>query len=169
MGTEVAEPAESVHVSCVVNGKAVSRHGVDARMTAADFIRDVLQLHGTHIGCEHGVCGACTILVDGESVRSCILFAAQLHGTTVMTVEGLQRQLGELHPLQDAFQRHHGLQCGFCTPGMLLASYELLSEARDVDEETIRDHLAGNLCRCTGYQGIVDAVSDADKTWDRSR
>lgn len=168
-GPTVATPTDTVQVECVVNGRPVNRRGIDARMTASDFLRDVLQLHGTHVGCEHGVCGACTILVDGESARSCILFAVQLNGTHVVTVEGLEQQSGELHPLQEAFKRHHGLQCGFCTSGMLLASYELLSEQRDVDEETIRDHLSGNLCRCTGYQGIVDAVLDADKTWDRQR
>ncbi len=162
-------PADTVDIDCVVNGRRVVRHGVDARTTAVDFIRDTLQLHGTHVGCEHGVCGACTILVDGRSVRSCILFAAQLSGTVVTTVEGLASVSGALHPLQTAFIDHHGLQCGFCTPGMLLAAHELLSEESGVGEERVREHLSGNLCRCTGYQGIVDAVLQADRTWDRSR
>ncbi len=167
MDSAVDRPTASMDISCVVNGDQISRRGIDVRMTAADFLRDVVQLRGTHVGCEHGVCGACTILVDGRSVRSCIMFAVQLRGTSVRTVEGLAHRSGQLHPLQDAFMRHHGLQCGFCTPGMLLASYELLSEGRDLDEGRIRDHLSGNLCRCTGYQGVLDAVQDADRTWSR--
>lgn len=161
------QPTETADISCVVNGEPILRRGIDVRMTAADFLRDVVQLRGTHVGCEHGVCGACTIVVDGRSVRSCIMFAVQLRAAVVLTVEGLAHTPGRLHPIQDAFMRHHGLQCGFCTPGMLLAAYELLSESRDVDERRIRDHLSGNLCRCTGYQGVVDAVKDADRTWIR--
>lgn len=156
----------TVTVDFIINGKHVYHEGVDARLTAADFIRDHLQLHGTRLGCEHGVCGACTILVGGASVRSCTMFAAQLSGTTVTTVEGLEDRPGQLHPIQSAFIRHHGLQCGFCTSGILMVSHELLSEEHDVDEERVREHISGNLCRCTGYQGIVDAVLDADNTWD---
>jgi carbon-monoxide dehydrogenase small subunit len=159
-------PEEKAEVRVDVNGREV-REVVDVRMTAADFLRDVLRLRGTRVGCEHGVCGACTILVDGTSTRSCLTYAPQLDGRTVTTVEGLEPSAGELHPLQDAFMRHHALQCGFCTSGMLLTAYELLSECRNVDEETIRDAVSGNICRCTGYQGIVDAVLDADEKWDR--
>lgn len=157
---------ESADIEVDVNGRSLHRR-VEARMTAADFIRDVLQLRGTHLGCEHGVCGACTILLDGISVRSCILYAPQLDGRSVTTVEGLQPSPGELHPLQAAFMHHHGLQCGFCTAGLLLVALELLSEERDVTEDVVRDGLSGNLCRCTGYQGIVDAVLEADRTWER--
>lgn len=159
-------PVETADVEVEVNGRTL-RCRVSVRMTAADFLRDVVRLHGTHVGCEHGVCGACTILLDGVSVRSCIIFAPQLDGRSVLTVEGLQLSPGELHPLQAAFMNHHGLQCGFCTSGFLLAAFELLSEERDVTEEAIRDSLSGNLCRCTGYQGIVDAVLEADRTWRR--
>jgi aerobic-type carbon monoxide dehydrogenase small subunit (CoxS/CutS family) len=149
-----------------VNGRVV-RQRVDVRMTAADFIRDVLRLRGTRVGCEHGVCGACTILVDGTSVRSCILYAPQLDGRSVTTVEGLEPVLGELHPLQEAFMHHHALQCGFCTAGILLTAYELLGESRNLSEENVREAISGNICRCTGYQGIVDAILEADKKWER--
>lgn len=159
-------PAEWTDIRVKVNGRN-RRHRVEARMTAADFIRDVLRLRGTHLGCEHGVCGACTILLDGTSVRSCILYAPQLDGSSVTTVEGLQPASGELHPLQAAFMNHHALQCGFCTAGILLAAYELLSEERGLSEARVREGLSGNLCRCTGYQGIVDAVLDADRNWGR--
>jgi len=127
-------------------------------MTLADFLRDELGLTGTHLGCEHGVCGACTILLDGRSVRSCLLFAVQAEGHELTTVEGLEREDGSLHPVQEAFSEAHGLQCGFCTPGFLLSVVELLDRHPDPDEALIRTWLSGNLCRCTGYQNIVEAV-----------
>jgi carbon-monoxide dehydrogenase small subunit len=160
------QASEVVSVTVTVNGRSYRRQ-VDARMTAADFLRERLELTGTHVGCEHGVCGACTILVDGRTVRSCILFAPQLDGATVTTVEGLEPSPGELHPLQEAFRRRHALQCGFCTAGFLLTAYEFLQEVSEPDESEIRDALSGNTCRCTGYQGIVDAVALADRTWVR--
>jgi aerobic-type carbon monoxide dehydrogenase small subunit (CoxS/CutS family) len=160
------EPVQMVTVTASVNGTDVHER-VDARLTAADFLRDTLGLLGTRVGCEHGVCGACTILVDGVSSRSCIMFAGQLDGRAVVTVEGLEAPSGELHPLQQAFMRHHALQCGFCTAGFLLTASEFLCERRGVEESEVREAIAGNLCRCTGYQGIVDAVLEADKTWTR--
>lgn len=160
------EASDQVGISVTVNGRGYQRF-VPARMTAADFLREYLELTGTHLGCEHGVCGACTILLDGRTVRSCILYAPQLDGTTVMTVEGLESEPGALHPIQQAFRRCHGLQCGFCTPGFLLTVYEYLREEHSPDEAHIRAALSGNTCRCTGYQGIVDAVREADRTWTR--
>jgi carbon-monoxide dehydrogenase small subunit len=130
---------------------------VEARRSLADFLRDDLDLTGTHLGCEHGVCGACTILLNGEAVRSCLLLAVQCDGAQITTVEGLAR--GEqLHPLQQAFQAEHGLQCGFCTPGMLLSALAFLRDNPAPTETEVRQALAGNLCRCTGYQSIVAAV-----------
>jgi len=144
----------TIHVS--VNGQEFSGT-VEARRSLADFLRDDLDLTGTHLGCEHGVCGACTILLDGEAVRSCLLLAVQCDGARITTVEGLAR--GEqLHPLQQAFQTEHGLQCGFCTPGMLLSALAFLRENPAPTEAEVRQALAGNLCRCTGYQSIVAAV-----------
>jgi len=137
---------------------------VEPRRLLSDFLRENLGLTGTHVGCEHGVCGACTVLLDGETVRSCLTFAIQADGRSVTTVEALASPDGTLHPIQDAFWEEHGLQCGFCTPGFLMTTYELLqaNPAPTVDE--IRDAIAGNLCRCTGYQNIVKAVqSAADK------
>jgi len=165
-GTAMTGPYEKTTIRADVNGRAAEQ-AVDVRMTAADFLRDVLGLRGTRVGCEHGVCGACTILVDGVSTRSCLMYAPQLDGRSITTVEGLEPSAGELHPLQDAFMRHHALQCGFCTAGMLLTAHELLSEGRGVSEADIRDAISGNICRCTGYQGIVDAISEADGTWER--
>lgn len=143
-----------------VNGEAV-RLETEPRRTLADALREECGLTGTHLGCEHGVCGACTVLVDDEPVRACLMFAVQADGSTVTTVEGLQRPGGELHPLQEAFVSHHGLQCGFCTPGMLMTALALLRRNPDVDRRTVRRELSGNICRCTGYQGIVDAVQAA--------
>ena len=143
-------------VSFEVNGKAVSVD-VEPRMTLADCLRHVLRLTGTHVGCEHGVCGACTILVDGAAVRACLLLAVQAEGSKVVTIEGLSND-HELTPLQAAFRRHHALQCGFCTPGMLMAAQDLLRQHSEPSRERIREHLSGNYCRCTGYQAIVDAV-----------
>lgn len=133
---------------------------VDVRMTLVDFIRERLRLTGTHVGCEHGVCGACTILLDGAPVRSCLLFAVQADGAEITTVEALGTP-DRLHPLQEAFRDHHGLQCGFCTPGFLMTGLALLREHPNPTDDEIRTALSGNLCRCTGYQGIVEAVRDA--------
>ena len=141
---------------------------VEVRKTLADFLREDLGLRGTHLGCEHGACGACTILFDDVSVRSCILYAVQADGADILTVEGLAPAGGPLHPIQEAFRDHHGLQCGFCTPGFLMPALELLAEKRNPGEEEIREAISGNLCRCTGYQGIVEAIRAADATWERS-
>lgn len=149
-----------------VNGDEVERD-VEPRLTLADFLRDELLLTGTHLGCEHGVCGACTVLLDGASVRSCILYAVQADGASVTTVEALAPPGGPLHPIQEAFRERHGLQCGFCTPGFLLTAVELLRETRSPSEREIRERISGNLCRCTGYQGIVEAIALADRTWAR--
>ena len=157
---------EQVQIAVTANGRH-HRCLVSARKTAADFLREDLELTGTHLGCEHGVCGACTIQLDGRTVRSCILYAGQLDGATITTVEGLAPGVGELHPIQQAFQQCHALQCGFCTPGFLLTVHEYLADTRDPDEDEIRDALSGNTCRCTGYQGIVDAVRAADRMWTR--
>jgi aerobic-type carbon monoxide dehydrogenase small subunit (CoxS/CutS family) len=133
---------------------------VEARTLLSDFIRHVAGLTGTHVGCEHGVCGACTVQVDGETVRSCLMLAVQADGRSVLTIEGLAAVGAPLHPLQRAFQEHHALQCGFCTPGFLIAAEALLRERPDPTEREVREALAGNLCRCTGYEGIVEAVLD---------
>jgi carbon-monoxide dehydrogenase small subunit len=129
-------------------------------MLLSDFLRHELQLTGTHVGCEQGVCGACTVLVDGEPVRSCLTFAVQAEGASIETVEGLSEH-GRMHPIQEAFRSEHGLQCGFCTPGFLLTTKALLAENPSPSEEEVRDFLSGNVCRCTGYVGIVDAVLKA--------
>jgi carbon-monoxide dehydrogenase small subunit len=142
-----------------VNGKSYARL-VDARLTLADFLRHELNLTGTHLGCEHGVCGACTVLVDGHSARSCLMFAVQANNCEVTTVEGLTPD-GKLSVLQQAFIDNHGLQCGFCTPGMLITLTELLRENSEPSEQDVREALTGNLCRCTGYAGIVKAALDA--------
>ena len=144
-----------------VNGTAHERV-VDARLTLADFLRSELGLTGTHLGCEHGVCGACTVLVDDRSARSCLMFAVQANGREVTTVEGLTPE-GGLSVLQQAFVDNHGLQCGFCTPGMLITLTELLRANPNPDEQEVREALTGNLCRCTGYAGIVAAALDAAK------
>ena len=142
-----------------VNGKSYARV-VEARLTLADFLRHDLNLTGTHLGCEHGVCGACTVLVDGRSTRSCLVFAVQVNGCDVTTVEGLAPD-GKLSVLQQAFIDNHGLQCGFCTPGMLMTLTELLREMPSPTEQDVREAITGNLCRCTGYAGIVAAALDA--------
>ncbi len=133
---------------------------VEPRRLLADFLREELGLTGTHVGCEHGICGACTVLLNGESVRSCLMFAIQVSGTEIFTVEGLSRD-GKLHPLQEAFREHYGLQCGFCTPGFLMTAYDLLQTNTEPTEEEIRHALSGNLCRCTGYQVIVESIHAA--------
>lgn len=147
---------EPVEVTLTVNGQTY-RGLAEARTTLADFLRDDLRLTGTHLGCEHGACGACTVLMDGHTVRSCLLFAVQAQGHEVTTVEGLASD-GRLHPIQQAFRERHALQCGFCTPGFLLSVCELLEGNPDPNDEEVRTWLSGNLCRCTGYQNIVEAV-----------
>jgi 2-furoyl-CoA dehydrogenase 2Fe-2S iron sulfur subunit len=142
-----------------VNGKSHARV-VESRLTLADFLRHELGLTGTHLGCEHGVCGACTVLVDGRTARSCLMFAVQANGSEVTTVEGLAAD-GELSVLQQAFIDNHGLQCGFCTPGMLMTLTELLRDNAAPSEQEVREALTGNLCRCTGYAGIIKAALDA--------
>jgi len=133
---------------------------VAVRMTLADFLREELNLTGTHLGCEHGVCGACTILYNGAAVRSCLMLAVQADGAELMTVEGLA-QGDTLHPLQQAFQEHHALQCGFCTPGLLMTAYALLQETPHPSRDEVREAIAGNICRCTGYAPIVQAIVQA--------
>jgi aerobic-type carbon monoxide dehydrogenase small subunit (CoxS/CutS family) len=144
-------------VSIEINGQTYERE-IEPRLLLSDFIRHEAGLTGTHVGCEHGVCGACTVQLDGQPVRSCLTLAVQAEGHTLRTVEDLADADGTLHPLQQAFHECHGLQCGFCTPGFLMSLEPLLAEARDFDERQIREALAGNLCRCTGYQNIVAAV-----------
>jgi AhpD family alkylhydroperoxidase len=146
-------------VRLAVNGQAVDRV-VDVRRSLGDFLREDLGLTGTHVGCEHGVCGACTVLVDGESARACLLLAVQLDGAAVTTIEGLTPADG-LSPLQEAFRECHGLQCGFCTPGMIVVAHELLARTTAPSAEEIREALAANLCMCTGYVNIVRAVARA--------
>jgi carbon-monoxide dehydrogenase small subunit len=150
---------ERHRVSLTVNG-IPREHEVEARRLLVDFLREDLGLKGTHIGCEHGVCGTCTVLMNGESIRSCITLAIQAAGSEIATVEGLARG-GKMHPLQEAFWEQQGLQCGYCTPGMLLRSLEFLRENPNPTAEEAREAIASNLCRCTGYQFIVDAVLDA--------
>ena len=144
-------------IEVTVNGERV-RAEVEARLTLADFLRQEAGRTGVHVGCEHGVCGACTVLMDGQAVRSCLIFAAQADGAELRTVEGLAPSEGQLHPLQAAFRDAHGLQCGFCTPGILMTLVAYLRDNPNPDEEAVRLALSGNLCRCTGYQHIVDAV-----------
>jgi aerobic carbon-monoxide dehydrogenase small subunit len=146
-------------VALTVNGEPY-RLSVEARATLADSLREDLGLHGTHLGCEHGVCGACTVIVDGSPVRSCLVFAVQCDGADVRTVEGLAGPDG-LHPLQAAFKRHHGLQCGFCTPGFLMLAAAVLERKPDISDDELLEALSSNLCRCTGYQNIVTAVREA--------
>jgi len=143
-------------ISVTVNGTSYQKT-VDPRTLLSDFLRDDLGLTGTHVGCEHGVCGACTVLMDGEAVRSCLLFAPQVDGHEILTVEGLGT-MDEMHPLQEAFREAHALQCGFCTPGILNTLVPYLEEHPNPTEEEIREAISGNLCRCTGYQHIIDAV-----------
>lgn len=152
-----------MRITLTVNGEA-HRLDVEPRRTLADALREDLALTGTHLGCEHGVCGACTVLVDGEPVRACLMFAVQAEGAAVSTVEGLAGADGTLHPLQEAFSICHGLQCGACTPGMLMTAVHLLAVEPTPDRERIRAEMAGNICRCTGYVGIVDAVERAAGT-----
>ncbi len=153
---------ETRKITVTINGKRYEEE-VEVRFHLADFIRQNLGLTGTHLGCEHGVCGACTILLNGKSARSCLMLAVQADGQEILTIEGIAPSDEELHPLQEAFRDNHGLQCGFCTPGMLTTLLEFLEENPDPTEEEVRIAISGNLCRCTGYQGIVAAALDAAK------
>jgi aerobic-type carbon monoxide dehydrogenase small subunit (CoxS/CutS family) len=148
---------DRIPVSLTVNGKVYDRQ-VEPRLLLSDFLRHELGLTGTHVGCEHGVCGACTMLLDGESARSCLMFAVQADGHEITTVEGLAADRDHLHPLQQAFWEAHGLQCGYCTPGILMTLLPFLRDHPHPGEDEIRHALSGNLCRCTGYQHIVDAA-----------
>ena len=150
---------DMVQVSITVNGKVRKAH-VEPRLLLAHFLREQLNLTGTHIGCDTSQCGACTVLIDGRSAKSCTLFAAQADGSQITTIEGLAKD-GQLHPLQEGFWEEHGLQCGYCTPGMILSAANLLSENPKPTEEQIREGISGNFCRCTGYQHIVNAVQYA--------
>ena len=147
-------------VSVKINGD-IHEHEVETRLTLADFIRHECLLTGTHVGCEHGVCGACTIMLNGRTARSCLMLAVQADGQEIKTIEGIAPNAEELHPLQQAFQDNHGLQCGFCTPGMLTTLLEFLEDNPNPTEREVREAISGNLCRCTGYQGIVAAALDA--------
>jgi aerobic-type carbon monoxide dehydrogenase small subunit (CoxS/CutS family) len=149
-------------ISLTVNGTAYTSE-VPGRYILADFLRHTLRLTGTHVGCAHGVCGACTVLVDGQPMRSCLMLAVQADGASIRTVEGLAQD-DKLSPLQEEFRRHHALQCGFCTPGMLISATALLQENPDPTDEEIREYMAGNLCRCTGYAGLVAAIKAAAQT-----
>ena len=148
----------SVSLSLSVNGKAVTAD-VDSRTLLVEFIRNNLGLTGTHVGCDTGQCGACTVLIDGNAVKACTILAAQANGSKVTTIEGLAAANGDLHPMQAAFKDCHGLQCGFCTPGMVMSAIDLVARHPNADEATIRAQLEGNLCRCTGYQNVVKAVA----------
>ena len=143
-------------VTVTVNGEAAAVD-VEPRLSLADYLRDNLQLTGTHLGCEHGVCGACTVIVDGRAVRSCLMLAVQADGQSIVTVEGLSQDAA-LTPLQAAFRKHHALQCGFCTPGMVMSAVDLVKENPDPSDNEIREWLEGNLCRCTGYHNIVKSI-----------
>ena len=168
---EVGEPGASatMTVRVTVNGRDYTE-SVSPRLLLSDFLRHHLRLTGTHVGCEHGVCGACTVLLDGEAVRSCLLLAVQVAGAEITTVEGLAEPDGRLHPVQQAFHEMHALQCGFCTPGFLLSVVAFLRDVPAPSDDEIRHGLAGNLCRCTGYQNIVRAVRRAGELLaDRAR
>ena len=160
-------PEDSVRIELIVNGTRQSAD-VEARFTLADVLRETLGLTGTHLGCEHGVCGACTVLVDGDPVRSCLMFGVQADGRSVTTVEGLAPGPGRLHPMQEAFADCHGLQCGFCTPGMLLSAVAFVAHHPAPTRAEVREGLSGNLCRCTGYQSIVDAVMEGARAMSPS-
>jgi len=157
-----------VPVKLTVNGRPTEAE-VEPRMTLADFLRETCRLTGTHLGCEHGVCGACTVLVDGAAVRACLVFAVQVEGAEITTIEGIASPDGELSPVQSAFRECHGLQCGFCTPGFIVSVTAFLRDHPSPTDDEIREALAGNLCRCTGYQGIFDAVRRAADAAGRER
>jgi carbon-monoxide dehydrogenase small subunit len=156
---EVA-PGGLTKVSLVVNGSQFDVE-IEARWLLSDVLRHVLGLTGTHVGCEHGVCGCCTVLVNGKPSRSCLLLAVQVEGADIQTVEGLAGPNGELHPLQESFRTHHGLQCGYCTPGFLMTAYSIYEQAAEMSDDAIRKAISGQLCRCTGYAGIVKAIRGA--------
>ena len=152
-------------VAVTMNVNGVRRRAyVEPRVTLADFVREQCELTGTHLGCEHGVCGACTVLIDGKAIRSCLMFAVQAEAANITTIEGIASPEGELSPIQTAFRDHHGLQCGFCTPGFVLTATAFLRDHEDPTDDDIRVALSGNLCRCTGYQGILNAVRAAAAT-----
>ena len=155
-----------MHVKITINGKLYEKD-VEPRLLLTDFIREVAGLTGTHIGCETSICGACTVLANGLAVKSCTMFAVQADGANVTTIEGMAKD-GQMHPLQESFWEEHGLQCGYCTPGMIMCSHQLLSRNASPDEAEIREALAGNLCRCTGYQNIVKAVQSASRKLQRA-
>lgn len=152
-----------VDIEVTING-ALRRHTIAPRLTLADFLRIECGLTGTHLGCEHGVCGACTVLLDGEAVRACLVFAVQADGAEITTIEAVASPDGTLAPIQAAFRDHHGLQCGFCTPGFIMSATALLRENPSPSDDEIREGLSGNICRCTGYQGIVAAVRAVSNT-----
>ncbi len=154
---------EAEELTLVVNGTTITRH-VPARLNLVDFLRTELGLTGTHVGCEHGVCGACTIRVNGDAVRGCLIFAIQADGATVETIEGLSDERGVVAALQRAFHERNALQCGFCTPGMLISAAELLASHSAPTRDEIRAHISGNFCRCTGYHAIVDAIEMASRS-----
>ncbi len=149
-------------IKITVNGRPYQGQA-EARVTLVDFLRDALDLTGTHVGCEHGVCGACSVLMDDKPIRSCLIYAVMADGHEITTVEGLEKEDGTLSPLQDAFWENHAMQCGYCTPGMLIASHHLLKTNPSPSEAEIREAIGGNLCRCTGYQQIIEAVQMAAK------
>ena len=150
---------KSCQVMVTVNGEQISG-SAEPRTLLTDFLRDELRLTGTHVGCEHGVCGACTVIIDGFATRSCLMFAVQADGSEIQTIEGLASAEGEMHPLQKLFAKHRALQCGFCTPGMLMTAIDLVQSSEKLSEEDIRIGMSAALCRCTGYEGIVNAVSE---------
>ena len=153
---------KSSQVMVTVNGEQISG-SAEPRTLLTDFLRDELRLTGTHVGCEHGVCGACTVIIDGFATRSCLMFAVQADGSEIQTIEGLASAEGEMHPLQKLFAKHRALQCGFCTPGMLMTAIDLVQSSKKLSEEDIRIGMSAALCRCTGYEGIVNAVSEYAK------
>jgi carbon-monoxide dehydrogenase small subunit len=153
----------TVKVSLTVNGKPASAE-VEERTLLVNFIRDTLRLTGTHVGCDTAQCGACTIHMNGRAVKSCNMLAMQAEGADIVTIEGIAEPDGKLHPMQEAFRQHHGLQCGFCTPGMVMSAIDLVKNFPDPSEELIREQLDGNLCRCTGYHNIVKAIKAASQT-----
>ena len=155
-------------ITLKVNGQTCNV-SVPPRMTLVDCLRDELRLTGTHVGCEHGVCGACSVLLDGAPIRSCLIYAVQAEEHEVTTVEGLEDSSGELSSLQDSFWENHAMQCGYCTPGMLIAGQALLAENQDPSETEIREAISGNLCRCTGYQQIVEAIAEAARRLRREQ
>jgi carbon-monoxide dehydrogenase small subunit len=156
----------TVKVSLTVNGKPASAE-VEERTLLVNFIRDNLRLTGTHVGCDTAQCGACTIHMDGRAVKSCNMLAMQAEGADILTIEGIAKPDGTLHPMQEAFRQHHGLQCGFCTPGMVMSAIDLVKNIPNPTEEQIREQLDGNLCRCTGYHNIVKAIKAASQTTGR--